>query len=504
MIFRVSWILIFYFLINLFGCKAPVTNSLLTDASSCSGSNCASNNPTSTTGSLEMLPSETIMASLVERSDLVEISGTCRDLGRRKNRIIVQVFEGENEASFPVIDNSIDHTCRDNISTSSLQPYVDASGTTQRQTCLVVSDGYGVVETGQSQPQYPQCFNGRFSFKVRLGRIIRKSVNLNSQDNSTNPLANYMVRMKLRTNDGGTQESAWAKVLITRLITKPIFTLTGDANAFRCEVLLASPAKFMDIRYKTDFTWLGPTHGKVTSGGVETFSNSVSGTLYDTADLTGIAPLVLPPSGTGITLDRYYHFGKGAPGGVAQNKGLMPGITYKYKMKAYDFNYATDYNSVFGAGIYEDSGFTNEGSCIIPPPSITQRELDSTTNSCTFTLAGVNSSFTNPGSPYRIEWRYSDSSTWTSLNPNGGTLVSGTVSGGTITSTCRAENTCYIKGPTTASPTPTDPNIPRNKTLYFSARQFIDTNNNFQWDAGEFVGEWFPGNVQNIQTCLIK
>ena len=100
---------IFIAFVFLWGCSNPMTSTLLSNYSGCTGSSCTSSG-SSLTGDLAILPDpdKTTIASPVDVTDLVEVSGSCQDLNRRNNRILVQVFESEDTASTPYIDNSID------------------------------------------------------------------------------------------------------------------------------------------------------------------------------------------------------------------------------------------------------------------------------------------------------------------------------------------------------------------------------------------------------------
>ena len=161
----------------------PVTqNSLLSTGESGSGASGSSENQTSIAGqpSLDIdsisTQSGKVLASGIENGDLLEVSGKCSDLGNKKNRILFQVYENPTENGFPMIDNSIDWKCQASTATTEL-----ASG---NETCFVSTQGFGAVDDLQVTTQYPQCFNGRFSFFVRLGRAMRQDP-LSSKDRKT-------------------------------------------------------------------------------------------------------------------------------------------------------------------------------------------------------------------------------------------------------------------------------------------------------------------------------
>ncbi len=490
---QLSMLFVYSFLILSVGCgKNALTSSLLSDYSSCTDDACKNaQNQTSVTGDLSISPDLPFMTSLVEDSDLLEISGSCSDLGRKKNIILMQLYEGETETNIPIIDNSINENCQDHISTTILQP--DVSGTPR--ACVFVTSGIGAKNESNLTVQYPQCFNGRFSFQIRLGRILRQDLFLNSQDDTVNPKVNYLLRTKIRTLEGGPADSAWAKVIINRMVLKPAFSVKPNRESFRCEIAM-KPAIFNDVRYTAEYSMTGPTFGQVTtSGGVVTFSNAVSGSLY-------IHKMVSYPVVTdGTSLDNFYHNNLFDLHGESAG-GLLPGMTYKYRIKATDFTHGTDYQNQYGVGIFEDSGWTNEVTCEMPPPSIAKREENASANSCYFELAGANTSQSAVSSTariYSLEWRYSESSNWVTANPDSGKLIN------TSGQTCRHEASCYIRG--VGGDAADDPSIPRGKIIFLSARSYIDDNFNDQWDPGEYVGQWAPMTVTNgatINGCMIK
>lgn len=90
--------------------------------------------------------------------------------------------------------------------------------------------------------------------------------------------------------------------------------------------------------------------------------------------------------------------------------------------------------------------------------------------SCTFQLSEVDFR-------YATEWRYSDTSyDWMNTNVGSAKPLPETVA-----KNCSG-STCTVKAK----------HFQRNRPYYFSARQFIDENNNGTYDHGEFARDWSP------------
>lgn len=474
------------------GCTAEIGSSLLSKFESCDPEEqeCESTDPTTISGELAILPDDGEIFASPEGSDLVEITGSCKDLGRKANRIMVQVFEGEDDSKQPIIDNSIGITCQNNISTSSLQSGISP--------CLIISQGIGLADTGNTTSQFPQCFNGRFSFQLRMGRIIRQDTSSTSNSDDTNPKTRYLVKMKLRTTDGITSDSGAATMFVNRSLAVPMFDVKPNKDNDRCEIIF-NPSKFRDIRYTLSTTWSGPSYAASGS-----FTNTVSGNVYYEKQPT------FPPLGDGTTIENFHHFGQ--PLDPLGTIGLMPGVTYTYQMQSSDYSWRnvtfptfTDYEVQFGApgvpasGAVERSPLSGKVSCQLGPADVRFRTENNqgtgTANSCLLTLAGANTR------GYSIEWRVSASSpTWMTTTPNSGFLVSSTAG-----TDCRSLPTCFVHGdrdpavfPGTSSATVyIDQNgapqrFQANVPYYFAARHFRDTNGNGIVDDGEFVGEWSP------------
>ncbi len=476
----------------LYGCTGAMNaKSLLSENTPCT-ENCSTSTPGTISGELAILPDEGEIFASPESSDLVEITGSCKDLGRKENRILVQVYEGENDAVMPIIDNSIGVNCQEDITTTSLR-----GGT----TCLLISQGIGLADSGSSTSQFPQCFNGRFSFQLRMGRIIRRDLVTNDNSDDTNPKVRYLVKLKLRTTDGVTADSGATTMYVNRALATPTFSVTPNKDNDRCEINF-NPSKFRDIKYSLYTTWTGPNYAA--SG---TMTNTVSGPVYVDKSPT------FPPLGDGTTVEKFYHFGEP----LGATIGLMPGVTYTYRMQTTDVSYKytsnpaiTDYENLFGAGKNELSPMSGDVSCILAPAYVRDRTEQNggpgTPNSCFLQLAGYNTR------AYSIEWRVSTSPNWMTTTPNAGWLV--TLGGDTYTN-CRELSTCAVHGDRdpavfTGSSSATtyidengatksfQPRVP----YYFAARHYIDTNGNKQFDAGidQLAGDWSPATKATDST----
>ena len=466
----------------LVGCTGKVNNSTLLSAFTPCEENCTTSDPGTISGELAILPDNGEVFASPEGSDLVEVSGSCKDLGRKANRILVQVYEGEDDSVSPIIDNSIGLTCQDHVATSSLHPSVGG-------TCMLISQGIGLADTGNSVSQFPQCFNGRFSFQLRVGRIIRRDTAANDNSDATNPKVRYMVKMKLRTTDSITSDSGAATMYVTRGLVTPSFSITQNRTNDRCEIKF-DPSKFRDIRYTLYTTWTGPTWAA--SGSM---TNSISGTVYVDKQPT------FPPLGDGTTVENFHHFGEPLDSTI----GLMPGVTYTYQMRSADYSYRnvalpalTDYEVQFGgvasAPAIERSNYSGNMTCVMDPAYVGSRNEQNqgagTPNSCLLTLAGQNTR------GYNIEWRVGLTANWMEVAPNTGMLVS--VGGD---SNCRALSTCFVHGDRAISSAttyidsagvtqPFQANVP----YFFAARHYRDTNGNNQYDPGvdQISGLWSP------------
>ena len=484
---------VFYsFFIVLFSCKNKMTSSLLTDYIPCSSSDSICQNAQSTTepiGEFSITPDFPILLSSIEDSDLIEVTGTCNDLGRKSHKILIKLYEGAAGSTIPILDNTISDKCQDHVSTTLLKP--DSSGTAQ--TCLFVTTGYGVIDSSTGSV-YPQCFNGRFSFSVRLGRQLRQDMSVGASfDTSVNAVDNYLLRLQLRSLENVVSESSISSVILNRTLLKPNYTVTPNFTDSRMEFNL-KPSQFMDIRYSAEFEMVGPSNGQTGA-----FTNSASSTLF-----TNI-PVLFPLNSSGNSLENYYHNQLSVLHGINAG-GLLPGMTYKYRFKSTDFMHGVDYIAQFGAGNYEDSGWTTDLNYNFPPPTIISSTPFSDVNGCEFKTSGMNMQSVSGTRIFKTEWAYSSSLNWTTDDPNGdlGGVTFLRPSGFAVSSTLNcASSSCYVCKSSSYNCTHSSLSGVTG-TLFFATRQYLDTNNNNVWDPGEYVGLWSTNTFNGTNGSVVN
>ncbi|MBY0452936.1 MAG: hypothetical protein K2P92_07865, partial [Bdellovibrionaceae bacterium] len=230
-------------------CSQSLTSgSLLVSGSTATSSDTTSgNDPTDDPNApLEISVTNSNLSATLDDTDKVEISGTCNDLNRKKNRILVEVFGGENLTDNPYISNAISDRCL------AANGAVTGNGTAVNDTCFFVTKGAGLVEVeGPVQRSFPQCNNGQFSFVVRLGA--------NLSNNTLTQGRRYRIRVKLRTLDGQIADSAWFdQIFVTRDLATPSFTkLTASSSSYSCALEML-PARFnQNITYTLERTMTG-------------------------------------------------------------------------------------------------------------------------------------------------------------------------------------------------------------------------------------------------------
>jgi hypothetical protein len=365
-------------------------NTLLSDASSCVSAECFLGTESSPDGSLSIEILESSKMN-IEHSDLLEISGTCADMGRVDNRIFVRVYNNSEVLSVePYIDNSKSTLCLSDDA---------ASGLTGQQ-CLFITQGPSFkLATDSGETEFPRCINGRFSFMVRLGDITLIS---------PSSVKNYSVQVQLQVGGTSTENSTsnelelaqteFVEQIVTRSVTSPEFAVKTVGASNTCEIY-TEPYKFNPTllyyiyRQKVGFTNMGVTN------------------------LSTIDPIVGPltfnytPLNTASALAR-----------IAEN-GLVPGVTYRYSTSTQD-----------PTSNVQSDNTTNVISCVIPAPVITGT-VNETSNVCNVSVA------TAVGPLF--EWAYSTTPGWTSSN-GAGTPILGGNNGGVEHSPGTANTVHYI------------------------------------------------------------
>lgn len=360
-----------------FSCTPPVQSTLLKDREACTEENgCIKVQQKEIAGDLSITPDSTQVTLNVEQSDSLEVSGSCRDLGRYDNRVIVQVFEGEDEGLQPFIDNSSSFSCMGS-STAAAVPGVNINGT----RCFWNTTGSGIIE---ATTEFPRCFNGRFSFRVRLGKILR---------DGSNNIMNYLVRMKLRSSQPS-GDSPFARVVVNRGLSKPNLTVSRpiDSNAaaqLRCEIQV-NPFRGASIGYELQKI-VTATTGLMPGPDPNIYPTSPT-------PMQVIFPDVNFGTDTGTTVQKFY------------DDRVIHGVTYTYSVQANDLKYTPN-------PPHEVSGYSEVVTCKTPLP---------TPLSCVCVGAGLCTATVDRMSNYTYEWHYrTDSANWPAASPGGGTLLPG-------------------------------------------------------------------------------
>lgn len=150
-------------------------------------------------------------------------------MGQKKNRILVEVYAGENSENNAGVDPYITNAITSNCYHVSGSGFVTSSGIVSGSKCFWVTKGVGLVEDAglPTQRDYPQCHNGQFGFVIKLGKIL------------TDPVQgfSYLVRLKLRTDSNGITDSPWARVKISRQLTpSTVPAPTPTPASFSCNL----------------------------------------------------------------------------------------------------------------------------------------------------------------------------------------------------------------------------------------------------------------------------
>ena len=428
-------------------CGAPVgTTSLLVSGSSSSSSD-TTGSPDGETGELEIRADNQELTVNVEDNDKVEISGSCVDLNRKKNRIIVEAFSGEGDAENgnPYVSNAISDKCLPSVAGFT------GNGLTVGSPCFWVSQGVGLIEELglPSQKSYPQCHNGRFAFSVRLGAVLTTPAPEGSR---------YTVRFKIRTQEGTISESEWAKVLITRKLSVPTLQVTANQNAYSC-TLDMTPARFnQNIFYDLTRTQTGTNIGL----GAGTVSSTTQ------ALFTGI-PGTRINSASIVPEFSAYNFVSNP------SKALHPviaGMSYSYRLSSLE---STDYSAGGFAYPTPLETFSTPGTCTMNsqqieltpgvPPQNTPIAIGGTGPTCFLRFVGGGVNGARPQNPglginVELEWGFSTASNWTGANKD--QLPAGVV-GQTNGAFCLTSIFCNASQ--------VNSNLQANTTYYFAVRE---------------------------------
>ena len=253
--------LLFITLIFIFSCSpSPIAKSLLSNPSTTTTTEV----PASNDGDLEIVPDNTNLSVNIDTSDRAEVTGTCKDLDRRKNRILVEVFAGDpNTGITPYISNALSDKCQ-----------TTASGLPITDKCFFVTKGLGLVEDLglPSERSFPQCHNGRFGFSVKLGKAIETA--------TVGTFDKYVIRIKLRTTDGILSDSVVSEVNVDRNIATPVIdSLIADQDNFSCNLKM-SVARFNPfIQYTLNRTYTDAVSSDVTQAPL--FSGKTTASIID-------------------------------------------------------------------------------------------------------------------------------------------------------------------------------------------------------------------------------
>lgn len=424
-------------------CGAPVgTTSLLSAGSS-------SSTPSTTTGEesgeLEIRAENQELTVNIEDNDKVEITGSCSDLNRKKNRIIVEVFSGEGDAENgnPYISNAISDKCL---------PAVGAftgNGTVVGTPCFWVTKGVGLIEELglPTQRPFPQCHNGRFGFAVRLGAVMTAPAPTGSR---------YTVRFKIRTQEGIISESEWSRVFVTRKLSIPVIDdIKANQNEYSC-TLEMSPARFnQNITYDLSRVQTG-TNIALGSGTVSSTTLALFGGRISSASIA-----------QGISA---YNFVSNP------NTALHPviaGMSYSYTLNSRE---ATNY--LAGGFSYTaplEENFTSPKTCVINPqsieltpgipPSNTPVGVGGTGPTCFLRFLNAGTPAARPQNPQlggtvQLDWGFATVSNWTGVNKDGAPAG---VIGQTNGQFCTSSIFCNA--------TEINSSLASNTTYYFAVRE---------------------------------
>lgn len=355
----------------IFGCAPqPIGKTLLSNSSTAVPDTTTS---TPEEGDLDIQPDNASMSVSIDSSDRVEITGSCKDLDRKKNRILVEVFAGEDETVLPYISNSISNTCQS-----------IASGLPTTDTCFWVTKGSGVIEDAglPTERSFPQCHNGRFGFSVKLGRML--------EGTSANNFLKYTVRFKLRTLEGILSDSQFTRVTVDRNLNTPVIdSVTLDPANFACDLKMSAARFNHNIQYELN----------------RTFTDAFS---IDAPQ----APLFTAKTSAVIAENDSVFSWRDHNGGIhpAANRGVIAGVSYTYRLTATENTYPALY-PLFG----RPTKVSSSATCTVAPPKIIPNGTP-TIGTCYLAMDPAS----NIRASLTTDWGYSSTAaTWTGTGGNG-------------------------------------------------------------------------------------
>ncbi len=374
------------------GCgPQPVAQSLLTSGNS---TTIVAQTPVVDEGQLDIQPDNSSMSVNVDNSDRVEITGNCKDLDRKKNRIIVEAFAGEDETATPYISNALTDKCQ-----------TTAAGLLVTDKCFWVTKGIGIVEDLglPTERNFPQCHNGRFGFSIKLGKMLEVPA-------TPGVYSKYTVRFKLRTLDGILSDTAWNKVLVDRNMNNPVInSVIADQIGYSC-LLKMSPSRFnFGITYN-----IKRTVTDITGTSAPVVLNNLNPLTTDIL----INPDTMSDSAFNWKDDRNvmsHAWSSGSYGGFA-------GVTYSYTLEA------TENNSYTIPYVTPQVKTSNSVSCTINPLSV-YASAAPTNGACYLAIFG---NYPNNLAKTNIEWGRSTVQGWTGPNSDANT--------GFVVATCGGTN----------------------------------------------------------------
>lgn len=394
---RNRYIFLFITVIYLFGCNAkPVGESLLTKGTSTT----TEDTVVDTDDLLEITADSDSLTAFIDDTNKVEITGKCKDLDRKNNRIIVEVFAGEDETTLrPYISNSFSNLCLDTTGGNS-----NEAGLSVGLKCLWVTNGTGITEDLglPTERSFPQCHNGRFGFAFRVGKILLPtagSVNLK-----------YTVRMKLRTLDGILSDSGFNRVLVNREMRTPLInsaTYSEVAGGIECSVK-SSPARFNDgLIYTLERTY---TDILSTDADNQLRYSLTTATIVDGASVFNFIDAINSNL-------------------LISNTILFRGVTYNYKLTSTENNFSY-------APLIAPTKVSSVQPCVVAPPVLSTTPPTPDADSCFLEVQGTMNPAITAGLG-KYEWGYNTIPDWIGPDhaqnvsysiPTGADCIAGTTS----------------------------------------------------------------------------